>query len=566
MMKNLSSVLLLALCAGQVSAQVFIVSASSGDWNNPATWSPPVVPGPADQITVSTGHTVYLASAGVPATPAVLVDSLTVNGTLLSDNTPGFSADTLMEVNRLKVNAGGSLVMQNGTGTSPGGSLTVYGRTILDVTVDGSVIMGSGNLNNLAAQGTGGPGVPSSGSLRVYGFDTNFTQLPISLFSSTGTIQAGSNGGWVDIWVDNASIQGGLIAAGDDPTLCQPGSVTIYAIQNLSVGGTAEIRSGDCPTPTIKAFGLVALASANQLTIGTNSLVNARTNGCAWIWGGNATILGTIIAPCLNYDPPDLTLTGTGRLLGDKVVVGAQNFISNSLTGPGAIDATDTIEFFINPGGKFDLRGLAKNVNWFTAANSITIRADAANILTDPGVSIATLMSPPPIILPAEPLRELLIPQGGASVFAPPGSVVRLPRNVMNFGSSLEKVKVDISDSNGWLLNPVSSTQNLTAGSLLRSVLDIAVPPGALPGDFTEVTINATAINTPSFVENVTFMVVVPPACPADFDFTGFVDTDDFDKFVAAFELGDPAADFDASGFTDTDDYDAFVTAFTRGC
>jgi hypothetical protein len=54
--------------------------------------------------------------------------------------------------------------------------------------------------------------------------------------------------------------------------------------------------------------------------------------------------------------------------------------------------------------------------------------------------------------------------------------------------------------------------------------------------------------------------------CAADFDHTGFVDTDDFTSFVEAFEEGDIHADFDGSGFVDTDDYDAFVRAFEAGC
>ncbi len=54
--------------------------------------------------------------------------------------------------------------------------------------------------------------------------------------------------------------------------------------------------------------------------------------------------------------------------------------------------------------------------------------------------------------------------------------------------------------------------------------------------------------------------------CRADFDHTGFVDTDDFDAFVHAFELGGDDADFDQSGFVDTDDFDAFVHAFEQGC
>ncbi len=54
--------------------------------------------------------------------------------------------------------------------------------------------------------------------------------------------------------------------------------------------------------------------------------------------------------------------------------------------------------------------------------------------------------------------------------------------------------------------------------------------------------------------------------CPADFDGTGFVDTDDFTAFVLAFEAGTDNADFDHSGFVDTDDFTAFVLAFEAGC
>ncbi len=54
--------------------------------------------------------------------------------------------------------------------------------------------------------------------------------------------------------------------------------------------------------------------------------------------------------------------------------------------------------------------------------------------------------------------------------------------------------------------------------------------------------------------------------CPADLDGTGFVDTDDFDAFIRAFESGAALADIDATGFIDTDDFDAFVRAYEQGC
>lgn len=54
--------------------------------------------------------------------------------------------------------------------------------------------------------------------------------------------------------------------------------------------------------------------------------------------------------------------------------------------------------------------------------------------------------------------------------------------------------------------------------------------------------------------------------CVSDFDASGFVDTDDYDDFVRAFEAGDFTADVDGSGFVDTDDFDFFVRAFEDGC
>jgi subtilisin family serine protease len=55
--------------------------------------------------------------------------------------------------------------------------------------------------------------------------------------------------------------------------------------------------------------------------------------------------------------------------------------------------------------------------------------------------------------------------------------------------------------------------------------------------------------------------------CLADFDRSGFADSDDFTAFVAAFGGTGPGdADIDRSGFVDSDDFIAFVTVFSRGC
>jgi hypothetical protein len=54
--------------------------------------------------------------------------------------------------------------------------------------------------------------------------------------------------------------------------------------------------------------------------------------------------------------------------------------------------------------------------------------------------------------------------------------------------------------------------------------------------------------------------------CFADFDGSGFVDGDDFDALVQAFEAGGDDSDFDGSGFVDGDDFDIFVWNFEAGC
>ena len=54
--------------------------------------------------------------------------------------------------------------------------------------------------------------------------------------------------------------------------------------------------------------------------------------------------------------------------------------------------------------------------------------------------------------------------------------------------------------------------------------------------------------------------------CYADYDCNGFVNGDDFDYFVVAFEAGDPVADIDGDGFVSGIDFDSFADAFIAGC
>ncbi len=75
-----------------------------------------------------------------------------------------------------------------------------------------------------------------------------------------------------------------------------------------------------------------------------------------------------------------------------------------------------------------------------------------------------------------------------------------------------------------------------------------------------------TASNTAGSVNSSPFSAYFETFRPADFDQSGFVDIEDYDAFVQAFELGGDDADFDHSGFVDIEDFDAFVDAFEAGC
>jgi hypothetical protein len=54
--------------------------------------------------------------------------------------------------------------------------------------------------------------------------------------------------------------------------------------------------------------------------------------------------------------------------------------------------------------------------------------------------------------------------------------------------------------------------------------------------------------------------------CPADFDCSGAVSSQDYFDFLTAFFALDPAADFNHSGEVNTQDFFDFLAAFFAGC
>lgn len=62
------------------------------------------------------------------------------------------------------------------------------------------------------------------------------------------------------------------------------------------------------------------------------------------------------------------------------------------------------------------------------------------------------------------------------------------------------------------------------------------------------------------------YSLTLPSMNRADFNGDGFVNFEDFDAFVVAFESGLANADFNGDGFLTFEDFDAFVAGFQAGC
>lgn len=151
------------------------------------------------------------------------------------------------------------------------------------------------------------------------------------------------------------------------------------------------------------------------------------------------------------------------------------------------------------------------------------------------------------------PFTGVLIYGDFALRYVPGRTGVLMPDGVLSglvLTSNIDFLNSAWADIANATISCVGDTLTIS-GDLLTSGALFVLDPSAIPG---------TRFGT--FSMTATLSVT----CPSDFDGSGFVDTDDFDAFIRAFEAGTVDADFDGSGFVDTDDFDAFVRAFEAGC
>lgn len=152
----------------------------------------------------------------------------------------------------------------------------------------------------------------------------------------------------------------------------------------------------------------------------------------------------------------------------------------------------------------------------------------------------------------------------------PPGAAAGQARAVDNLGNAVGFVKFG-STSQAWMWRSNGVNGKLrdiiltdfgvnTLGWTLELASAVSPDGAAIVGDGVD----------PQGVKRA-FVVslgepLAEPHCAADFDFSGFVDVDDFNLFVPRFVDGDRRADVDGSDFVDVDDFNFFVEHFVAGC
>jgi len=165
--------------------------------------------------------------------------------------------------------------------------------------------------------------------------------------------------------------------------------------------------------------------------------------------------------------------------------------------------------------------------------------------------------------LPGGEIRGQIVPlplPGAFSLVSPDDFAISQPLTptlTWTSSSNAATYTVKIAD-NAALTSPI-----LTASGLAGT--NYPVPGGTLVECQTYYW-GVTAVNgtgsTPSSPSSFSFSTYAP----ADFNGDGFVTGEDFDEFVALFELGDIGADFNGDTFVTGEDFDEFVQHFVDGC
>lgn len=478
--------------AHSTARAVIYVSAGSGAWDAPATWTPPGVPGFGDNVTIAAGHTV--GATGNPQLQGYRqVAVLRVNGTLtchFPERTTGMPLNVVCPTIRID----GEIRGESSPGAGGGVFISPFGiplATTFGCTFDnnGLVVGGQGVTDFGGAvyvdyvggratnRGTirGGNGKQGGGVFVTAWNAQNLTVgAPALLRGGDGT---NGDGGPVELtgWYDVAFPA--LVFATNGPGSIVRGG---DALGGLGVGGHAHVigrgfnatATNDGPPPAATARATVR--GGDGCPGGAAVVVGAITNNRGILANGATTCPPGVAPPVVQFDPPTGTIEGGSQITGGIVEAFAGESLKlGSFASPDAIHADDFLRITLAPGGVLDLRGLSAGTNWMTAADSIVIRAD--NLLLDTGVTLDQIMSPAPQVSEGARFAELVI-GGAASQTVVAGESVPIALRVHSASNLPDSVRCVLTDTQGWIAGPMDVRALLDPTDAIKLVPPTRVP------------------------------------------------------------------------------------------
>jgi hypothetical protein len=364
------SMIVLSLCALASAGPAGAIQktfSGSGDWFNPANWTPGGVPAATDDVVINSGSADLTADATVASLALSGTGTLTGVGALTVTGSLSWTGGTM--------SGSGSTIVQGSTDLS-GGSKTLSTRT---VTANGMVTMSGGGMNFVSVSG-----IFNSN----FGFDATNDQASSQGFFGNGTFNnsgafrktAGNTGATVINTRFNNTGTAEVLSG----TLSLGGALTSTSSGSLLVAQGAEVVFGDSAVHTFSAAA--SLTGAGQAAVMGGTVNVAGTYGL----GGGLTVQGSLTAVNLtgsvsavgplnitggtvNFssgDPitvPSLTLS-TGTLTGSDAVTsqGLATWSSGTMSGTGST----VISGGLNITGSTVLSGRTLNVSGGTAALS----------------------------------------------------------------------------------------------------------------------------------------------------------------------------------------------------
>ncbi len=211
---------------------------------------------------------------------------------------------------------------------------------------------------------------------------------------------------------------------------------------------------------------------------------------------------------------------------------------------------------------------------WFVvpiAAPATSIVFDENDWILDSSTTATTYVQGPPKVVQATPaLGAAIAPQA-----APSAITVTFSDNVTTTAADYVVTRdgnpepFTFSYSAGNFTTTLNYGGSMPPGVYIVTVKDTAksaVGAIALDGEIANASSPASLPSGNGVSSGQAVYTFTINYCPADVNHDGFVNGDDFDAFVAAFEFGDPFADYNGDTFVSGEDFDAFTNDFYFGC